>query len=124
MRWVSSHCDPQAHHLKRWDGNIPDAPIFWGDNSLFRDSKQPTLQGVDTEAPGLLVFNFHPVHLFLNTYSFEQYEAAKPSYKMPEQLREHQNTSSFGVRDALTNLLEQAAGMSFATISHAVEALS
>lgn len=38
------------------------------------------------EAPGLKVFNFHPIHLYLNTERPARYEAARPYFRNPEVL--------------------------------------
>lgn len=123
MRWVSSHTDSEARNLKRWDGDLPDAPIHWGDNTLLRHGQRPSCSGADPERPGLLVFNFHPVHIFLNTCSMEHYESARPAYHDPERLRDLRNTTRYGVRDALLDLLENRPDLPALTLSQAVEAL-
>lgn len=126
-RWVSSHADSDALALKRWDGDIPDAPIHWGDNTLLRLGQRPSLSGLDPQRPGLAVFNFHPVHIFLNTCDQEQYERARPAYHDPERLRSLRNATRFGVRDALLELLEQLEqrpALAALTLSQAVEALA
>jgi hypothetical protein len=42
------------------------------------------------------IFNFHPVHVFLNTETLRRYESAKPYYQDPAKLREFANPESSG----------------------------
>ena len=59
---------------------VVEYPIFFMDLSWVRIQEGRTMN-VDPrpllEIPGLKVFDFHPLHLFLNTASLEQYERSK-----------------------------------------------
>jgi len=55
----------------------------------------------------LQVFNFHPIHIYLNTCNQAYYEKCKYAYQHPEELSKLVNQDSAGVRDALIYLLEQ-----------------
>jgi hypothetical protein len=59
---------------------------------------------------GLKIFDFHPMHIFLNTDTLERYEAAKPYYHDPDKLREFMNpeSSGTGIRVLLKRILAQA----------------
>lgn len=52
-----------------------------------------------------IVFNFHPIHIFLNTESLHQYEAARAAYHNPEELALYRNPRK-GVRTWLIELLD------------------
>ncbi|WP_022663059.1 polysaccharide deacetylase WbmS family protein [Paucidesulfovibrio longus] len=124
LRWVSSRHDPDARGFARWNGELPDAAIHWGDNLLFLRGERPDLDGFDPDAPGLLVYNFHPVHIYLNTASAGQYERARPGYRDPAHLRVCRNESEYGVRDALLDLLSLCGRFRFTTLSDAAKELA
>jgi len=69
-----------------WNGLIR-IPYFWedGGHMLYGDPWTPGALGMDR--PGLKIFNFHPVHIFLNTEKLERYREAKPHLKDAEKLR-------------------------------------
>jgi hypothetical protein len=96
-------------------------PVFWGDdtNWLTGGSWEPELLGMD-DPDALYIFDFHPIHIFLNTESEERYVRAKPHYQDPDSLREHQNPedSGTGARVMLKRLLEwgRREGSGFATL--------
>lgn len=71
------------------------------------------------DRPGLKIFNFHPIHLFLNTESLGRYEAARPFFQNPPALAAHVNPSADeGCAAFLDNLLNEAAyrGLGFGRI--------
>jgi len=57
------------------------------------------------KGPGLKVFAFHPVHVFLNTPTIEFYERNKPHYDDPAALRAARH-DGMGVRDLFSEVLE------------------
>ena len=63
--------------LPHWN-SLVRVPFFWEDDV---QCIQGTAKGWDAEAllrlKGLKVFNFHPIHLFLNTECIKRYEKAK-----------------------------------------------
>lgn len=56
------------------------------------------------EKDGLKVFDFHPIHVFLNTNSVEFYERAKQYYHEPAKLKDLVNPGQ-GIRTLLTEVL-------------------
>lgn len=56
---------------------------------------------------GLKVFDFHPIHIFLNTESLERYERARPYFQNPKELIKHRY-EGYGTRNRLIELLELA----------------
>lgn len=91
---------PFAH-----SSGITSVPLCWGDyqaiiNSRIKDAF------TDLESfPPLRVFNFHPIHVFLNTEHINRYESSRDLHRMPEVLIEHQYDGK-GTRTALIALLD------------------
>lgn len=54
------------------------------------------------------VFNFHPIHLYLNTDCVQTYERARPYFKDISKLSAMRNTSKYGIRDFFIELLTKA----------------
>ena len=54
---------------------------------------------------GFQVFNFHPIHVFLNTGSLELYEKTRPIHNNPKELIKFRHDGE-GIRSQLINLLE------------------
>ncbi len=54
------------------------------------------------------IFNFHPVHLFLNSDKITTYENAKPYYKNYNELKKYCNRDNYGARNFLYELVDHA----------------
>lgn len=54
---------------------------------------------------GFHVFNFHPIHVFLNTESLDRYERTRPLHQNPEELIKHRY-QGYGTRNRLIELLK------------------
>ena len=54
---------------------------------------------------GLKVFDFHPIHVFLNTESLDRYERTRPLHQNPKELIKHRY-EGYGTRNRLIELLE------------------
>ena len=87
--------------FRLWD-NIIIVTHCWQDNvSLKIDNKIPLNKSEET----LLVYDFHPIHIFLNTECLERYERTRHLHQNPSELLKHR-FSGFGVRNILFKLLE------------------
>jgi hypothetical protein len=91
---------------KYFTGKIVKVPYFWEDDVhvLYRwdwDVKK------FLRTPGLKVFDFHPIHVFLNTEDIKRYNSAKPYFKDYKKLKDFINTESYGVRKFLIDLIEE-----------------
>jgi polysaccharide deactylase WbmS-like protein len=123
---VMFQCD-RIELFRHWNGLIR-VPVFWEDdvNCIAGESWVPTMPAVlDTDA--VYVFNFHPVHVFLNTETLRRYESARPYYHNPAKLREFVNPepSGTGTRVFLRRLLALIqAGHPATTVSEIVTAWS
>ena len=89
---------------KMWDGLIR-VPYLFCDyvTAMTTDSKVADL----ANRPGLKVFDFHPIHVFLNTESLDRYERTRPLHHTPKELIKHRY-DGYGSRNRLLELLEFA----------------
>lgn len=83
---------------------------YWQDDVFLTDRPKESGQpSVPLVGSGLKIFNFHPVHIFLNTDCLERYHAAKPHYHDPDALRSMRNTERYGIGDFFSDTIAQAA---------------
>ena len=54
------------------------------------------------------VFNFHPIHIFLNTDNFKRYENARPYFKDYKRLKDYRNDVNIGAREWLMEIVSIA----------------
>lgn len=54
---------------------------------------------------GLMVFDFHPIHVYLNTENLQRYERTRPLHYQPEALLQ-ERFGGDGARTALKALLD------------------
>jgi len=60
-----------------WAG-IVRLPIFWEDDvHCVYFTNQFQLNALSLNRPGMKIFNFHPVHCYLNTQEFHHYQKVK-----------------------------------------------
>jgi hypothetical protein len=88
-----------------WNGLIK-VPYFWEDDvsAIYGDNFGAIAEL--TQRRGLKVFDFHPIHVFLNTERMERYEESRPYHRSPEKLLTYRNNETSGTRTALKTLLE------------------
>lgn len=90
-----------------WQG-IVRVPYHWEDDvtCLYMDRQiaVPNLQEI-LKQNDFCVFDFHPIHIFLNTESLQRYEAAKAMYHSPKDLVVYRNPQK-GTRTWLIDLLD------------------
>lgn len=97
-----------------------EVPLYWMDNfyiEMEAGAADFTLPSEYLESPGLKLFNFHPVHVFLNTCSLQDYEQAKKYYHQADELVKYRNTARKGVGDMFVELLKYIADKKMATRS-------
>lgn len=85
-----------------WNGLIK-IPHFWEDDLAFIYKNDTPMQ-VIMSRPGLRVFDFHPIHVYLNTEDSSRYEKARDNFHRPSELLKLRNESS-GTRTLLQSLL-------------------
>ncbi|GJQ64342.1 MAG: hypothetical protein SCALA702_33950 [Melioribacteraceae bacterium] len=87
-----------------WSGNMLRVPHYWEDDLNIVYQHNYTANEL-VNRYGLKIFDFHPIHLFLNTSDFLVYENAKTSLNDFELLKTKVNTEKTGVRDIFNSLL-------------------
>jgi len=91
--------------IKLWNGIIKVMHNFEDDiHFMYNHSFNDTI--IKQYASRLNVYCMHPIHIFLNTDTQQTYDSAKKYYHEPKELIKHRNTSKFGTRDLLIQLLE------------------
>jgi polysaccharide deactylase WbmS-like protein len=93
-----------------WNG-LTRVPYIWEDDyyCVAEGSSQPEMRPTDLaqSAIGLKVFDFHPIHVFLNTESLDRYERTRPLHNDPSELIKHR-FEGYGTRNRLIDLLALA----------------
>lgn len=92
-----------------WNG-LMRVPYFWEDDihcveieRKFWDNSWDVAPFLDNTC--LKVFDFHPIHVFLNTESLNRYEKARPHFHNPDILRQLANKGSRGDEHFLRDLI-------------------
>lgn len=90
---------------------ITSVPFLWEDDFACLEMPMPLSPLPALELQGIKVFNFHPIHLYLNTIRLADYETAKKSFFEPEAMDPlRRPEGSNGIRDlflSLTNAAKQ-----------------
>lgn len=95
-----------------WNPELMQVPFFWEDDVHF----STTLGEVGLEwnpkrlfeRKGLKIFNFHPIHVYLNTIDLSHYECSREFQDQPDVIRKFQNLDeNAGVRAFLLNLISE-----------------
>jgi hypothetical protein len=91
--------------LKPWTDwfGIVRLPYFWEDDFFCEASGSAA--GDLSRRRGVRGFDFHPIHVYLNTERLSRYEEAREDFHNPERLKRRRNSDSPGVCDFLKDLL-------------------
>ncbi len=105
--FIPAHVQPRLHPWRLWNGMVR-APYFWEDDihCLYEDPQALTRALSHT---GLRVFDFHPIHVFLNTEDMDRYEQTRALHRKPAELLRHRNKKQPGARNHLIQLLKEKA---------------
>lgn len=85
-----------------WNGLVR-VPFFWEDDLACIEKTNTPINGL-LKRKGLKVFNFHPIHIFLNTESMERYERTRDIHQNPIELIKHRYEGE-GTRTRFLKLL-------------------
>ena len=106
-----NHFIPQhaGIELKPWLlwNRLCKVPYFWEDDLHVLYDSIGIAQTNPAElvtADGVKVFNFHPIHIFLNTESLDRYERTRHLHGNPAELIKHRFVG-YGTRNRLIELL-------------------
>lgn len=89
-----------------WNGLIK-APYFWEDDVHCLYKSRIELDEL-LARQGLRIFDFHPIHVFLNTEDITRYEKTRPIHSCHADLLLHRNERVTGARNHLITLLRSA----------------
>ncbi|NUO81979.1 hypothetical protein HUU05_18045 [candidate division KSB1 bacterium] len=104
----------QARAFYHYNGLLR-LPIFWEDDIWFsHEPEVPFAAAPLLEERFHYLYNFHPVHLYLNTASAAHYASCKPYYRDPAKLREVRH-AGYGVHSYFMDLIEFIAAQNIAT---------
>lgn len=91
-----------------WYGDLIRVPYNWEDDVHFEYGFDFSSLKISRRKVPLLVLDFHPIHVFLNTDTKERYEVAKKHYNNPKKLKEYRNKRNKGAKDLLIETLENS----------------
>ncbi len=91
--------------LKPWklESGLIKVPYFWTDETSCLQRKTVSM-GDLKNLGGLKVFNFHPIHVFLNTDNLMRYNTTRPIHNSPKELIKNR-FKGYGVRNKLYDLI-------------------
>lgn len=84
--------------------NIVKVPYFWEDDVACLYKENTPIKYLKSR-DGLKVFDFHPIHVFLNTEDIRRYERTRNIHNDASKLIEHRNRD-YGAHTALNELLD------------------
>jgi hypothetical protein len=84
---------------------ITAAPFFFADDIYFFHQNEKTPAKMYLKRSGLKVFDFHPIHIYLNAASFDTYLRSKEVSRNPEELKKLINTDIYGAADFLNDVI-------------------
>ena len=108
--FIPHHASLNICPYELWNG-LYRIPYFWEDDIqiLYQNrnmEKFGSLRDLPLNAHGLQVYNFHPIHIFLNTENLDRYRKTRAIHQYPEKLIGYRN-KGFGARSALEILLKE-----------------
>jgi len=94
-----------ANAIAPWNhpSGLVQVPFGWADDVALY-TNQPEPEALCVQQGSLSVFDFHPIHVFLNTESMDRYESTRPLHQKPGELAALR-FEGYGTRDRLINLL-------------------
>ena len=79
-------------------------PYCWADEHAWKSEQTDDFSKI-LNTDGLVVFNFHPIHIFLNTENLQRYESTRSEHVNPKSLI-RKRFNGFGTRSRFINLLD------------------
>lgn len=90
-----------------WNG-LTRVPYFWEDDVVCMYEHSADIKSA-LGYSGIRVFDFHPIHVFLNTENLERYEKTRPLHHISRDLMGHRY-EGYGARSQLLELMLQLGG--------------
>lgn len=93
--------------LKPWLlwNDMVRVPYSWEDDIMCIYGQTQALPQIHelVQCSGMMVFDFHPIHVYLNTEDLQRYERTRPLHRSPKELVTHRHVG-YGARSALEDL--------------------
>lgn len=100
------HISP--HYVKYY--NLFRFPIFWEDDIEMAVNPDWELNKEELMKSGMKIFNFHPIHIYLNSQNFDKYSLMKKREKLEnmnfENVQEFINKDKNGVKTFFEKILQ------------------
>lgn len=106
---------------------VLQVPFFYEDDLyLMGKCKNSPAFYLDSEIRMYKIFNFHPIHLFLNSETLKRYERIKENYHNVFVLQKNANINSYGILDFFKELVKTAKmqGFQFGKITEIKEGIN
>ncbi len=100
--FISAHTKIELKPWLLWNGMVR-APHFWEDDVGCLYGSHESIDDL-VQRVGLKIFDFHPIHVFLNTEHLDRYERTRAFHNKPDELVSYQ-FSGVGTRSRLLDLL-------------------
>ncbi|MGE5473050.1 MAG: hypothetical protein ACM3UU_02380 [Ignavibacteriales bacterium] len=123
--FIPSYSNMELKAFKHPNGIIK-VPFFWEDDLFCIAIKNGYEKNWDVnrfvEYKGIKVFNFHPIHIFLNTEDLGRYESCREYHRNVNKLKEFSLNEDYGSRVFLLELIKKvkSKGMEFGLIKEIV----
>jgi hypothetical protein len=87
--FVPSQSGIELRPWRMWSG-LTRVPYFWADDVACLTSSDDAMPMSDlVSSAGIKVFDFHPIHIFLNTEKLQRYEMTRALHRSPTELLAH-----------------------------------
>ena len=103
--FIPEFSDISLKPWKNWTG-MTMIPYFWEDDVMCSRKNSATISELILK-PGLKVFDFHPIHVFLNTENLYRYENSRNYHNNHKELIKHRFKGN-GIRNSLEKLMEMS----------------
>ncbi|MCA3265837.1 MAG: hypothetical protein ING19_07175 [Azospirillum sp.] len=103
--FVPAHAGIELKPYRHWNSALTRVPYFWEDDVDLEYASGQSVLDLAAAGGGLKVFDFHPIHVALNTPSIEHYARTRPSHGTPAALLDAAWRGPDGVRGRFEALL-------------------
>jgi len=94
----------QVRPFVSWDNELTMIPFVWEDDISINYKDPVALATIARNVP-YAVFNFHPIHVYLNSDSLSRYQKSKNVAHDIKKLQMHINKENIGIEDKLLDLV-------------------
>lgn len=101
---------------KLWNGMIR-IPYNWEDDIHFLYRRSFKDLGMNIDHSGNYIFDFHPIHTFVNTPDLNFYNSIKEYYHQPSTLLKKRNKKEYGIRNCFVDLLKKISKSGFTAVT-------